>query len=204
MEYNGGPRMQGNQDMQMNRNKQMAKKPAKRMQLTPMKMVFMAFFAAVTVLAISILVFVAIGGGKSESELIKKDKYQAVFLSDSSGQVYFGKLKSLNSKYYQLTDIFYVKVDNAVQPDKTNTSSQNISLAKLGNELHGPEDFMYISRDKVLFWENLKDDGQVVKAITEFKKNGSQTNTNSQSQSQSTTQSTSNSTQSTSSNKTSN
>jgi hypothetical protein len=187
--------MQGNQDMQMNRSKQVAKKPGKRMQFSPMKIVFMAFFAAVTVLSIAILIFVAIGGSKSESELIKKDKYQAVFLSDTSGQVYFGKLKSVNSKYYQLTDIFYVKVDNAVQPDKTNTSSQNISLAKLGNELHGPEDFMYISRDKVLFWENLKDDGQVVKAITDFKKNGSQsTNTQSTTQSQTNTSQTTNST----------
>jgi hypothetical protein len=30
---------------------------------------------------------------------------------------------------------------------------------------------MYISKDKVLFWENLKDDGQVVKAIKEYQKN---------------------------------
>lgn len=188
--------MQGNNDMNMNRNKQMVKKAGKKIKFTPMKIVFMAFFTAITVLSIAILIFVAIGGSKSESELIKKDKYQAVFLSDSSGQVYFGKLKSVNSKYYQLTDIFYVKVDSAVQPDKTNTSSQNISLAKLGNELHGPEDFMYISRDKVLFWENLKDDGQVVKAITEFKKNGSQsTNT----QNQSTTQSQTNTSQTTNS-----
>ena len=200
MEYNGSPRMPGNNDVNVNRtaNKPMPKKQGRKMPLSPMKMVFMAFFAAVTVLFVSIIVFVAVGGSKSESELIKKDKYQAVFLSDTSGQVYFGKLKSLNAKYYQLTDIFYVKVDNAVQPDKTNTSSQNISLAKLGNELHGPEDSMYISRDKVLFWENLKDDGQVVKAITEYKKNGSTTQSSSQNNSQSTTQSTSNKTQTTS------
>lgn len=200
MEYNGSPRMSGNNDVQVNRqaNKPMMKKQGKRMPLAPMKMMFMAFFAAVVVLIVSILVFVVVGGSKSESELIKKDKYQAIFLSDTSGQVYFGKLKSLNAKYYQLTDIFYVKVDNAVQPDKTNTSSQNISLAKLGNELHGPEDSMYISRDKVLFWENLKDDGQVVKAITEYKKNGA---TSTQNQSQSTTQSQSNTTQTTTTNK---
>jgi hypothetical protein len=30
---------------------------------------------------------------------------------------------------------------------------------------------MYISRDQVLFWENLKEDGQVVKAIREYQKN---------------------------------
>ena len=77
----------------------------------------------------------------------------------------------VNDKFYRLTDIFYVRVQQ-VQPEEGETESQqNISLAKLGNELHGPEDVMYIAKDKVLFWENLKDDGQVVKAIVEYKKN---------------------------------
>lgn len=203
MEYNGNPRVPGNNDMQVNRqaNKSMGKKSGKRFSLKPSSVMFTAFFAAVVVLVVAMLIFMAVGGSKAESELIKKDQYQAVFLSDTSGQVYFGKLKSLNARYYQLSDIYYVKVENAVQPDKTNTASQNISLAKLGNELHGPEDTMYISRDKVLFWENLKNDGQVVKAITEFKKNGaSTTNTQSQTQNQNTTQqSTTNNTQSSSS-----
>ena len=44
-------------------------------------------------------------------------------------------------------------------------------LQKLGSELHGPEDQMVINRDQVQFWENLKDDGQVVKAITTYKAN---------------------------------
>lgn len=185
MEYNGNPRMPGNGDINVNRanNKQPVKKVGKKLSLKPINMVFVAFLAAISVLIVSMLVFMVVGGN-SESSLIKKDKFQAVFLSDTSGQVYFGKLKSLNSRYYELTDIFYVKVENAVQPDRDNTAAQNISLAKLGNELHGPEDVMYISRDKVLFWENLKDDGQVVKAITEFKKNGPATNSQNQSQSQ--------------------
>jgi 23S rRNA maturation mini-RNase III len=33
-----------------------------------------------------------------------------------------------------------------------------------------------------MFWENLKDDGQVVKAITEYVKNGRNSNTNQQNQ----------------------
>lgn len=189
MEYNNNPRVPGGNDINVNRtaNKPMGKKPGKKLSLKPTNMVFVAFFAAIAVLVVSMMVFMMVGGS-AESELIKKDKYQAVFLSDTSGQVYFGKLKSLNSKYYELTDIYYVKVENAVQPDRNNTAAQNISLAKLGNELHGPEDVMYISRDKVLFWENLKDDGQVVKAITEFKKNGSSSSSQSQNQSQSSTQ----------------
>ena len=132
---------------------------------------------SIAILSIALMVFVVFGGGKTESDLIKKDKFQAVFLNDSTGQVYFGKLTSINNKYYKLSDIYYVRVSQAVQPDKstTTTPQQNISLAKLGSELHGPEDEMFISRDQVLFWENLKDDGQVVKAIVEFKKNGGKT-----------------------------
>lgn len=132
---------------------------------------------SIAILSIALMIFVVFGGGKTESDLIKKDKFQAVFLNDSTGQVYFGKLTSVNNKYYKLSDIYYVRVSQAVQPDKstTTTAQQNISLAKLGSELHGPEDEMFISRDQVLFWENLKDDGQVVKAIDEFKKNGGKT-----------------------------
>ena len=103
---------------------------------------------------------------------IKADQYQAVFLNSADGQVYFGKLTSYNKSYYQLNDIYYVRVQT-VQPDKNTTQTQqNISLAKLGNEIHGPEDVMYINKDDVMFFENLKEDGQVVKAIREYQKNG--------------------------------
>jgi hypothetical protein len=114
--------------------------------------------------------------GNLESTQIKTDKYQAVFLDSQDGQVYFGKLGVYNNDMYALTDIYYVRVENPIQPEGANQAQQpNISLAKLGNELHGPEDVMFIRRDKVLYWENLKDDGQVVKAITDFKANGEKT-----------------------------
>lgn len=133
------------------------------------------------------LVFGNKGGvsGKKEADLIDTSKYQAVFLNSQDGQVYFGKLAIYNSELYQLSDIYYVRVENPVQPEGSEQQQQaNISLAKLGNELHGPQDNMFISRDKVLFWENLKDDGQVVKAITEYKQNGGNTNQNTQQQTQ--------------------
>jgi hypothetical protein len=120
------------------------------------------------------LVF-GVGGGSKEAEQIQTDKYQAVFLNSQDGQVYFGKLDIYNKDLYKLTDIYYVRVENPIQPEGANQTQQpNISLAKLGNELHGPQDVMYISRDKVLYWENLKDDGQVVTAITSYKANGEQ------------------------------
>jgi hypothetical protein len=137
------------------------------------------------VLAVIFGLVFGVGGENKEAELIQTDKYQAVFLNSQDGQVYFGKLKVFNRDIYQLTDIYYVRVENPIQPEGANQPAQpNISLAKLGNELHGPQDAMFIRRDQVLYWENLKDDGQVVTAITEFKANGGQTQDQTQQQTQ--------------------
>ena len=46
--------------------------------------------------------------------------------------------------------------------------TQNLSLVKLGNELHGPEDAMYINMDHVLFTEELKEDSRVVDAVKRY------------------------------------
>lgn len=102
---------------------------------------------------------------------IKGDKFQALFLTN--GQVYFGHLSQIDSGYAKMSDIYYLQVQQAVQPadnkDKKDEQPQ-VSLTKLGNELHGPEDSMHISRDQILFWENLKDDSKVVQAIKEHQK----------------------------------
>ncbi len=133
----------------------------------------------VTALLIVLIVSFVFGGKNTESSYIKKGKYQAVFLN--GGQVYFGKVGAFNGSYMTLSDIYYLRVNQQVQPGQTQATN-DVSLAKLGNELHGPEDTMVINRSEVQFWENLKDDGQVVKAITEYKKNptaaNSQTNSN--------------------------
>lgn len=147
----------------------------------PIVMVF-----AVTVILVALIALLIFGGNgdsNKETDLINTEKYQAVFLDSQDGQVYFGKLVVFNEDMYALTDIFYVRVEQPIQPEGANQQQQaNISLAKLGNELHGPEDAMYIRRDKVLYWENLKDDGQVVSAIKEFDANGRQTQSPTQQQ----------------------
>jgi hypothetical protein len=160
------------------------KKSKKGLDFGKLSSVFVLFGVG---LLIAVLIVGLVFGSKdseenAESALIKTDKYQAVFLDSQDGQVYFGKLGVYNSDLYVLTDIYYVRVENPVQPEGQNQQNQqaNISLAKLGNELHGPEDTMFINKEEVLFWENLKDDGQVVKAITEFKANGGNTNNNQQ------------------------
>jgi hypothetical protein len=145
-----------------------------KLDFAKLSSVFMLFMATILVFVL-VLGLVFIRDGKSESELIQSDNYQAVFLDSADGQVYFGKLDVYNKNLYRLTDIYYVRVENPIQPQGTETQQPNISLAKLGNELHGPQDVMFIARERVLYWENLKDDGQVVTAITEFKANGGET-----------------------------
>lgn len=104
---------------------------------------------------------------------IDNGKYQAVFFTN--GQVYFGKLHSFNSEYLKLTDIFYLQAQQDETSDKKNPqqtgtdSSDNLTLVKLGEEIHGPQDEMIISKDQVLFYENLKNDGKVSQSIEKYK-----------------------------------
>lgn len=99
----------------------------------------------------------------------KDNKYQAVFLTN--GQVYFGKLKDDGGNYIKLTDIYYLQAkDQQVQPkDAASADQSNLTLIKLGKELHAPADEMNISRQQVLFWEDITADGKVMKAIEEYK-----------------------------------
>lgn len=116
----------------------------------------------------SIFLVTRLTANTSAAGAAKKSQYQALFLTN--GQVYFGHIKNVNSGYVKLTDIYYLQVQQQVQPKDNNQSGQQpqVSLAKLGSELHGPEDTMYVSRDQVLFWENLKADGKVTQAIKDY------------------------------------
>lgn len=99
----------------------------------------------------------------NQSKYINSDKLQAVFLN--TGQVYFGKISKVTNDYFVLGNIYYLQSSNT---DQTKTADSNISLVKLGCELHRPYDSMIINRSEVTFWENLKSDGQVAKAVKEF------------------------------------
>jgi len=96
-----------------------------------------------------------------------KSKWQAVFLTN--GQVYFGHLQVLSKEYIKLNSIYYLQVQQPVQP-QTGGGQSNINLVKLGGEIHGPEDTMFIPADRVLFWENLRADSQVIKVIEQINK----------------------------------
>lgn len=105
-----------------------------------------------------------------QNKTAKASDWQALFLTN--GQVYFGKLSNESGKYLNLKDIYYLQVaQSGDNKDQTNQQAQ-ISLVKLGNELHGPTDEMRINRDQVLFIESMKNDSKVVDAIERYKKDG--------------------------------
>jgi hypothetical protein len=112
---------------------------------------------------------------KNTQVMAKSSGYQAVFLSN--GQVYFGKMSDVNSSYVTLSDIYYLQVtqpplQGSQQSQSTTPQAQpQLSLVKLGNELHGPVDEMKINRDQILFFEDMKEDAKVMEAIKEYKAN---------------------------------
>ena len=101
--------------------------------------------------------------------------YQAVFLTN--GQVYFGRLAKRESDYPVLTQVYYLRLQQPLQEQKEEKKEkepepaslqQNLTLIKLGNELHGPSDEITLNKDHILFIENLREDSRIVKAIKEY------------------------------------
>ena len=93
----------------------------------------------------------------SAAEVIDHNAYQAVFLTN--GATYFGKLQPQGDDWFLLSDVFYLSVS-----DQSGTQ-----LIKRGSEAQGPKEPMIISRDQVLFIENLRDDSDIVALIKKFK-----------------------------------
>ena len=90
---------------------------------------------------------------------INEDRYQVVFLRNNL--VYFGKLTNLNRAYVVMKGAYYFKS----QDDKN-----GLNLIKLTNEIHHPEEELYVPKSEILFWENLAQDSPVVRIITQENK----------------------------------
>lgn len=139
-----------------------------------MRVLTVALAAVIAILigAVIVLLFSSNNNVKAESKYVDTNKLQAIFLN--TGQVYFGHIKSLNDKYFRVTDIYYLQTANSNSSNSSSGSSSNagsnVTLVKLGCELHEPYDQMVINSSQVTFWENLQDGGQVAKAVSTFQK----------------------------------
>ena len=120
----------------------------------------------ILILGFLIFIFYYTGILRISSFFLPQKPYQAVFLTN--GQVYFGLLYGEGSQYPVLKDVYYLQVTQPLTQGQT--LPQNLSLVKLGSELHGPVDEMKINRSQILFIETLRPDSSVVTSIREFKK----------------------------------
>lgn len=120
------------------------------------------FFLTIAVIAGIVVLAIFYKNRKSSDQ--KASPYSAVFLSN--GQVYFGKISNVKNNYLTLSNIYYIQSPTSGQSqNQNNTTSGNVSLVKLGNELHGPTDEMFINSSSILFYENLRTDSKVVQSI---------------------------------------
>lgn len=130
---------------------------SKRSDLNFLRLASVTLLFSATILVVALIWSVILGtSAKGEGKYVGGKQMQAVFLN--SGQVYFGHIKSLNDKYLRVTDIYYLRINQQVQPNGQQQTGAP-ELVKLGCELHRPSDEMLINREQVSFWENLKDDG---------------------------------------------
>ena len=100
----------------------------------------------------------------------RADRYQAVFLDDN--KVFFGKLKNISGAYLTL-DNAYTATEQQLPADATKeqkaATANNTSLLPVSAQVYGPENTLKIRAEKVLFWQNLKADSKVAKAINSAK-----------------------------------
>lgn len=88
-----------------------------------------------------------------------------VYMDD--GKVYFGKLKNTKGDYLRLENAYSVRSSGqgagASAPTPENAS--NVSLLKISDLVYGPESDMMLRAENVNFWQDLKKDSKVTKAI---------------------------------------
>lgn len=123
---------------------------------------FKKLLKLILILAIATLVIFALK--KSSPSLAgifgsQGDAYSAVFLAN--GQVYFGKMTKNSDKEIVLNNVYYLQVGEAA----TTLNQNSFKLVKLGDELHGPTDELFINKANVIFYEYLRDDSKVVESI---------------------------------------
>jgi len=99
-----------------------------------------------------------------KNDFVSESSYQMIVLDD--GKQYFGHLKNLNTTAPYLSDVYYIRDEVG---SKSSDQKPKFILIKLGSEIQGSDDLIYLNWDKVQFWTNLREDSQVVNAIDKDK-----------------------------------
>lgn len=94
-------------------------------------------------------------------------RWYAIFLDNN--QAYFGQIVRQTKNFVVLKNVYYLQVQQSAQ-EKERAQGPQLSLVRLKDEIHGPEDEMKINRNHILFIEQLRADSQIVQKINEITK----------------------------------
>lgn len=125
----------------------------------------LVLFFAVVLVALA-FIFGPVVKNLIESKLFsaRSEQFSAVFLTN--GQVYFGEIRDISKDEIILENVYYLQAggegSNNIQGEAIN---QTFRLIKLGDELHGPTDELFVNREHVVFYEYLREDSKVVESI---------------------------------------
>lgn len=97
----------------------------------------------------------------------RDDQWSGVFLTN--GQAYFGHFYSGPGEYAWLREVYYVLATQLQSQDPNVPAQTQLSLQRLGGEIHGPKQEMKISKAQILFVEELRPDSPVVASIAQLK-----------------------------------
>lgn len=95
------------------------------------------------------------------------ESWSGVFLTN--GQAYFGHFYSGPGEYAILREVYYVLATQLQSQDPKVAPTTQLSLQRLGGEVHGPKQEMRVAKTQILFVEELRADSPLVQAINQLK-----------------------------------
>lgn len=117
--------------------------------------VFRDFFIMWSMIAAALVLIFTTGCGEVS---VKRSAWQAVFLT--TGQVYYGKLTDRRGQFYRLKNVYYLRRQVPAETEEGEEAPQaQLTLVRMGSEIHAPEDEMKINRDHILYIANLQPQG---------------------------------------------
>ena len=97
----------------------------------------------------------------------REDEWSGVFLTN--GQAYFGHLYGAPGDYIILRDVHYVLATQLQSQEPAQQPGTQLSLQRLGNEIHAPTNEMRIAKTQILFIERLRPDSPLIQAIVQLR-----------------------------------
>ena len=125
----------------------------------------------INIILISVITLLVAASAFFYTSTMRRDafdkSFQVVVLD--TGEVFVGKVIKERSSRLELVNIYYLPITaEDLFSQEFNAIHESISVIKIGNELHGPEDSMVISQEHIVYIQNLKENSKIVTAIEEY------------------------------------